>query len=100
MLLGEIDDGGATAYGVWLLLIVETGENAYFFRFVTHRLFRGDQSWLSLTHIDGGRIGVSGGTSRSRAGRTTTAAGCWIFGCGGMGGGGGVCGGDGVLMRY
>lgn len=32
-------------------------------RLVTLRLFRGDQSWLSLTHIDDSSGGVIGGTS-------------------------------------
>lgn len=49
---------------------------------VTHRLFRGDQSWLSLNYGDGGAI-----SGTSTIGRTSCG---WIY----------SCGGDGVLMRY
>lgn len=52
------------------------------FRLVTHRLFRGDQSWLSLNHGDGGAISGTSTIDRTSYG--------WIF----------SCGGDGVLMRY
>lgn len=93
-LLGEKSTTATTATAnCAALLLVYTRV----FRLVTHRLFRGDQSWLSLIHIgDGGGVirggGGGGGSDTSTFGSTAAS---WIIISIGAGGGG-----DGVLMRY
>lgn len=91
MLLGDDNRRRRQRCFIDLLLLIFTRVS----RLVTHRLFRRDQSWFSLTRIDGS---VFCNTSITTPGGHSTVR-IWIFNRGGSRSVGG-CVGDGVLMRY